>query len=199
MRILEVRWMSTKARVCNCSLKQRNPGAQAQSQQRECIPFKYPAGLYLSSHPPAMLSVTAFRLLLRPLTPSKLNTAFPESFVDDYSEAESVSDPEPMSLFDIWRVSRPSVSNIGRDGKLETLPLQPGAQRKFNLSNILLAGRILQATLFNMLALLWGLNPLRTSLLLCLTIIRGLLPAFRGYSQALILDEVRVIPILSIF
>lgn len=30
---------------------------------------------------------------------------------------------------------------------------------------------------------LWGLNPLRTSLMMALNIIRSLFPAFRGYSQ----------------
>lgn len=149
-----------------------------------------------------MLSIPALRLHLLPLLRSKQNGSkpmFPEPFVDDTCESESEPDTEPMSLFDVWRASRPSVSNIGRDGKPETLPLQPGHQRQFNLSNIILAGHILQATFYDMLVLLWGLNPLRTALLVCLTIIRGLLPAFRGYSQALILDEVRVVIRISLF
>lgn len=57
------------------------------------------------------------------------------------------------------------------------------------MANLFLAYKILQATFLDMLHILWGLNPLRTTFLIGLTILRGLLPAFRGYSQALILDE----------
>lgn len=94
-----------------------------------------------------------------------------------------------MSLFDAWNTSRPSTA-LDEDGKSASLRLQPGSRRKCTLSNITLAMTILQATFYDMILLLWGLNPLRTAFLIFLTIIRGLLPAFRGYSHALILDEV---------
>ncbi|KAH8118536.1 P-loop containing nucleoside triphosphate hydrolase protein [Phellopilus nigrolimitatus] len=94
-----------------------------------------------------------------------------------------------MSLFDAWNASRPLLVNQPPDGKSQRLHLQPGSHRKWSFMNIWLAFRILQATFVDMLILLWGLNPVRTAVLICLTIIRGLLPAFRGYSQALILDE----------
>lgn len=102
-------------------------------------------------------------------------------------------DPDPqqtaISLFQAWNTSRQS-SVANEEGKDATFHLQPGSPRKFNLINISLAITILQQTFFDMMLLLWGLNPVRTTVLIFLTLLRGLLPAFRGYSQALILDEV---------
>ncbi|KAG5653086.1 hypothetical protein H0H81_002385 [Sphagnurus paluster] len=38
---------------------------------------------------------------------------------------------------------------------------------------------------------LWALNPVRTTLMMSLNVIRSLFPAFRGYSQAMIIDELQ--------
>lgn len=94
-------------------------------------------------------------------------------------------------LFETWNASRQTSisSEVGKDA---TAPLMPGSRRKCNLVNISLAFTILQATFLDMLSLLWSLNPVRTTVLVFLTVVRGLLPAFRGYSQALILDEASV-------
>ena len=109
-----------------------------------------------------------------------------------YSEATSdPSSSQPVPLFNLWEASRPTVSDRNATGYSEKPYSQPGSHRKYTLENLYYAFRILQETLGEMLLMLWSLSPLRMSLLLCLTIIRGLFPAFRGYSQALILDEVR--------
>lgn len=67
----------------------------------------------------------------------------------------------------------------------------PGAQRPINETNIKLAFTIARACLLDLLSALWALHPVRTSLMMVLHIVRGFFPAFRGYSQAMIVDEVR--------
>jgi hypothetical protein len=42
----------------------------------------------------------------------------------------------------------------------------------------------------NLLKDLWLLNPVRTTLMMVANVVRGLFPAFRGYSQAMIINEV---------
>ncbi|KAH7931357.1 P-loop containing nucleoside triphosphate hydrolase protein [Leucogyrophana mollusca] len=69
--------------------------------------------------------------------------------------------------------------------------LMPGGQRPLNKTNIRLATTISRECAFDLLRVLWGLHPIRTSLMMCLNIVRGLFPAFRGYSQAMIVDELQ--------
>ncbi|KAH0839627.1 P-loop containing nucleoside triphosphate hydrolase protein [Lanmaoa asiatica] len=71
--------------------------------------------------------------------------------------------------------------------------LMPGAQRPINETNIKLALTIAQACLPDLLFTLWALHPVRTSLMMILQIVRGFFPAFRGYSQALIVDELQTL------
>lgn len=89
----------------------------------------------------------------------------------------------PMTPFDAWTASRNSPKHAH--------PLPPGAQRPFTLFNVSLAAKIVHACFYQLVALLWSLNPVRTAVLIFLTLVRGLLPAFRGFSQARVLDEVR--------
>ncbi|KAI5124796.1 hypothetical protein M0805_005430 [Coniferiporia weirii] len=132
--------------------------------------------------------------LLARLTPKSASCEhlFSQPFLDQDEDVSDCSpDPQPMSLFDAWNASRPVLTDAGAQGKCERLHLQPGSHRKCSFVNLRLALTILQTTFMDMLVLLCGLNPIRTAVLVCLTIIRGLLPAFRGYSQALILDEIQ--------
>ncbi|KAF9224311.1 P-loop containing nucleoside triphosphate hydrolase protein [Gyrodon lividus] len=71
--------------------------------------------------------------------------------------------------------------------------LMPGAQRPINDTNLRLALTISRACVFDLLSALWALHPLRTSLMMILHIIRGFFPAFRGYSQAMIVDELQTL------
>ena len=111
-------------------------------------------------------------------------------FKEDTSD---LGNTQAVSLFSLWEASRPLVSESPSKSDSGKIFMQPGSHRKYTLENFYYAFKILQESLGVMLLLLWGLNPLRTTILICLTILRGLLPAFRGYSQALILDEVRCI------
>ncbi|KAL4082007.1 P-loop containing nucleoside triphosphate hydrolase protein [Scleroderma yunnanense] len=71
--------------------------------------------------------------------------------------------------------------------------LVPGAQRPINESNIKLAVTISRACVFDLVKALWGLHPVRTSLMMTLHVIRAFFPAFRGYSQAMIVDELQTL------
>lgn len=68
--------------------------------------------------------------------------------------------------------------------------LMPGAHRSINEANIRLAITITRGCAFNLFVVLWSLHPVRTTLMMVINVVRGLFPAFRGYSQAMIVDEV---------
>jgi hypothetical protein len=87
------------------------------------------------------------------------------------------------SVYDAWLFSRAMPGH-------KTAYLVPGSQRTFNKTNIILAYIIIKNCTLNLFRLLWNLHPIRTSTMLSLNVIRSLFPAFRGYSQALIIDEV---------
>ena len=89
------------------------------------------------------------------------------------------------SLYSNWAASRTI-----QDGK-GTL-LTPGGQRVLSSANISLAIGLSQESLPRIVSLLWRLHPMRTVFMVSLDIFRGVLPACRGYSQALIINEVRV-------
>jgi hypothetical protein len=69
-------------------------------------------------------------------------------------------------------------------------PLVAGGQRPFSVANFQLARCIVQACAADLLYLVWGTHPTRTAAMLLLNMVRGLFPAFRGFSQALIVNEV---------
>jgi hypothetical protein len=69
-------------------------------------------------------------------------------------------------------------------------PLVPGAQRPLNRTNLRLAYTIAAECAWDLFQLLWSLHPLRAAAMVTLNVIRGLFPAFKGYSQALIINEV---------
>lgn len=91
------------------------------------------------------------------------------------------------TIYDIWLASRESRTNPWEPKPHETGLLAPGAHRPVTFSNVLLAYNILRNHAFEMFRTIWV--P-RTSLVLIFNICRGFFPAFRGYSQALIIDEV---------
>jgi len=66
----------------------------------------------------------------------------------------------------------------------------PGAHRPINEENIRLAVTITRGCVFDLFILLWSLHPVRTTLMMVINVVRGMFPAFRGYSQAMIVDEV---------
>ena len=104
-----------------------------------------------------------------------------------------------MSLFDLWLASRmPQTGEVTEsedsDGKSEVrrtrVPMVPGSRRPLTVKNVGMAYRIVQSSSVDLFRLMWRLDKSRTTCFVLLTLVRGLLPAFRGWSQALILDEV---------
>lgn len=103
-----------------------------------------------------------------------------------FSEKESKSRrPHHHSspIFNAW--------NQSRRAKGSSAPLPAGSQRELSIANLFHALYIVQTCLLDMFLLLWRLHPFRTSLLLVFNLARGVFPAVRGYSRALILDEVQ--------
>ncbi|KAF9452151.1 P-loop containing nucleoside triphosphate hydrolase protein [Macrolepiota fuliginosa MF-IS2] len=92
------------------------------------------------------------------------------------------ADDLPDSVYGAWLASR---KVPGQEGTL----LVPGAQRQLDADNTRLALFVTRHCSYTFLKSLWSLNPLRTTLMVSLNIARSLFPAIRGYSQALIVDE----------
>ncbi|KAJ3506782.1 hypothetical protein NLJ89_g6676 [Agrocybe chaxingu] len=96
------------------------------------------------------------------------------------------SKTEPQTAYDAWLESRQMPGQPG-------VFLVPGAPRPLTWDNVRLALFITQTCTTEFLTVLWRLNPLRTTLMMSLNIVRSLFPAFRGYSQALIVDELQTL------
>jgi hypothetical protein len=88
-----------------------------------------------------------------------------------------------QSIHEVWLASRRF------EHKADSGYLAPGAHRQFSLRNAYLAYEILREHAFEMFRTIWV--P-RTSLVFLFNLCRGVFPAFRGYSQAMIIDEVRL-------
>lgn len=99
--------------------------------------------------------------------------------------------PPPGSLFSVWLASR---TFHGPDGAVQFLA--PGAQRPLSRTNLQFALHVLQRCSLQLAALLWSLHPFRLVVMVALDVCRGILPAFRGYSQALIIDEASQLTLL---
>jgi hypothetical protein len=86
-------------------------------------------------------------------------------------------------LYDAWLASRVIPERGGAY-------LVAGNQRPFNRTNAKLALAITKLCAYDLFKTLIYLNPARTVLMLFLNVLRSLSPAFRGYWQALALNEV---------
>ncbi|KAF9076497.1 P-loop containing nucleoside triphosphate hydrolase protein [Rhodocollybia butyracea] len=95
------------------------------------------------------------------------------------NQAEDIQTP-----YDIWLASRAVA------GSKELLI--PGAQRPLTFRNARLAYMMLQSNTFGLFKRLCGSHPKRTVLMLATHLARSMFPAFRGYSQALIIDEIQL-------
>lgn len=86
-------------------------------------------------------------------------------------------------IYETWLASRALTHEKGEY-------LAPGAHRPLSRSSLKLACEITRLCAFDLLNLLWALHPWRTVLMVSLEFIRGVFPVFRGYSQALLINEV---------
>lgn len=91
----------------------------------------------------------------------------------------------PRPIFEDWLDSR-TLPSDARDR------LSPGAQRAVTRQNLSLASEISKKCALKFCAMIWNLHPYRLMILILFDIFRGIFPAFRGYSQAMILDEVSI-------
>ena len=73
-------------------------------------------------------------------------------------------------------------------------PLPPGGQRAFTSRNVALACEVSKRCALDILGRLWQMHPYRISIMAGFDLLRGAFPALRGYSHALIIDEVRPAP-----
>ncbi|KAJ7122754.1 P-loop containing nucleoside triphosphate hydrolase protein [Mycena epipterygia] len=109
-------------------------------------------------------------------------------FPDDFYIPSEPLDPSEKasvpveSVYDAWFASR-----ILPGGET----LVPGAHRSLSLSNLKLACIIIRACVFDFFTHILSLHPVRTALMMSLNVLRSIFPAFRGYSQALIIDELQ--------
>ena len=94
------------------------------------------------------------------------------------------SDKRP-DLYTDWLASR-------RHPGLGAEYLPPGAHRPFTLHNLVLAYNLSRCSSSELLSSLWDMHPYRISVMVTFDLLRGVFPAIRGYSQALMVDEVRV-------
>ncbi|KAF9263663.1 P-loop containing nucleoside triphosphate hydrolase protein [Marasmius fiardii PR-910] len=91
------------------------------------------------------------------------------------------------STYDIWLASRRIHGD--ENGSL----LVSGGQRHLTRANVNLAYLVLTRCTFGFLRKIWSYHPCRSVMLIGFNIVRSLFPAFRGYSQALIIDEVQAL------
>lgn len=86
-------------------------------------------------------------------------------------------------LYQAWLASRTVPASKG-------VLLTPGAQRPLSRENILLAAFVARRSCYSVVTLLWRLYPWRILAMVTMDLFKGVFPAFRGYSQALIINEV---------
>ncbi|KDR78510.1 hypothetical protein GALMADRAFT_1364675 [Galerina marginata CBS 339.88] len=105
---------------------------------------------------------------------------------------ERASPTEPPTIYGAWLASREIPEENGTY-------LVPGATRSLTMKNLHLAIYVTRTCTYDLLKILWGLNPFRTTVMMLMNIVRSLLPALRGYSQAMIIDELQVLVVSGNF
>lgn len=92
---------------------------------------------------------------------------------------------QPRSVYNAWLASRvPSHQNGGY--------ITAGAQRPLTRANLRLARRIAELCVPQMLQVFWSHHPYRAFLMVALSFVRGTFPVFKGYTHALIINEVSI-------
>ncbi|KAJ4472188.1 P-loop containing nucleoside triphosphate hydrolase protein [Lentinula aciculospora] len=105
-------------------------------------------------------------------------------FVVSTESRKEECEEDSTSAYDIWLASRAT------SGSKELLI--PGAKRPITIRNAQLVYLMIQNNAFGLLKSLYNSHPNRTILMLAAQLARSLFPAFRGYSQALIIDEIQL-------
>ncbi len=113
-----------------------------------------------------------------------------DSDLDHDSDKESIPQPTTPSLghknpsvYQAWLASRvPSQRNGGYT--------TAGAQRPLTRANLRLARTIADLCVPQMLQIFWSHHPIRAFFMVTFSFIRGTFPVFKGYTHALIINEV---------
>ncbi|OBZ76416.1 Lipid A export ATP-binding/permease protein MsbA [Grifola frondosa] len=87
----------------------------------------------------------------------------------------------------LYQRGRSKISGLGSHKRSRKSTCEPGD----TLANVTLAYKISNLCASDLFSLLWKTHPLRTVLMVVVDIVRGIFPAFRGYSQALIINELQ--------
>ncbi|KAI0312479.1 P-loop containing nucleoside triphosphate hydrolase protein [Amylostereum chailletii] len=109
-----------------------------------------------------------------PLGPTKSESPQPDT--------EPPPPPPPDSLFHAWLASRTLTPNV---------PGSISARRPITKDSVRLAHKTLHLCAPEMLKLFWNSHPLRTLLVLAVSFLRGVFPVFKGYSHAMIINEIQ--------
>ncbi|KAI0032030.1 P-loop containing nucleoside triphosphate hydrolase protein [Vararia minispora EC-137] len=97
------------------------------------------------------------------------------------AQAEPARERTEETLFNLWQTSRallPSQTTIG-------------ATRPLNRKSIALAHRVARMCATDVHKLFWSDHPYRMLFLLALSFARGVFPVFKGYSHAMIINEIQ--------
>ncbi|KAF8505447.1 P-loop containing nucleoside triphosphate hydrolase protein [Russula emetica] len=120
-------------------------------------------------------------LLLCPLWPKQQRDCLAHDSVDS-SVPPSV--PQPRSVYHAWLASRvPSCQNRGY--------ISAGAQRPLTRANLRLAQRIAELCVPQILQIFWSRHPFRAFVMVAFSFVRGTFPVFKGYTHALIINEIQ--------
>jgi hypothetical protein len=109
---------------------------------------------------------------------------------------DEATTPSTSCILKAWQTSRraagmdPSTSNVHSPSP--TFFLQSGVPRKFTVTNFRIAAFLVSQCWLDVAQIVLALHPIRMPLMIFFTLIQGALPAYQTYSQATILDEVRV-------
>ena len=89
-----------------------------------------------------------------------------------------------------WKRSRLTPTE---DSQRSVHALRSGAPRPFNVANVRIALFLLWRCWLDVVHIVLSLHPTRMPLMIILNVVRGALPAYQSYAQAVILDEVRLL------
>jgi hypothetical protein len=106
----------------------------------------------------------------------------PESVFVDRSAPPP--EPHPRSVYHAWLASR--VSTCQNGGYVSA-----GAQRPLTRANLRLAQRIAELCVPQIFQIFWSRHPFRAFIMVAFSFVRGTFPVFKGYTHALIINEVR--------
>ncbi|OCH87892.1 P-loop containing nucleoside triphosphate hydrolase protein [Obba rivulosa] len=116
-----------------------------------------------------------------PIFPAVLGASGAAYRCEDYRKPARAGDD---AIYAAWLKSR-TVAQASGDH------IAPGNHRPFNHTTAQLAHELCKLCFPDILGLFFTLHPWRTALMIILQLIRGMFPAFRGFSHAVLIDELQ--------